>query len=247
MTTNNSLNAPLPLVIAQGGTGASTQSAALSAILGSSAVPIANGGTGETTQSAALTALLGSSLVPVANGGTGAATLTQNGILLGNGTSAVSAATALTNGQLLIGATGGAPVPATLTAGAGIAISNASGAVTIAATGAGFVWNTVSGTTQALAPENGYISTGTALTTYTLPATAAVGDEYFILSSSTNTSFSAVAQNAGQTIQIGNQKTTAGTGGSLTGTAVGDTLHLICVVANTGFQVVNMMGNFTVV
>jgi hypothetical protein len=37
-------------------------------------VAVANGGTGQTTQSAALTALLGSSLVPIANGGTNAGT-----------------------------------------------------------------------------------------------------------------------------------------------------------------------------
>jgi hypothetical protein len=40
----------------------------------SGTVAIANGGTGQTTQAAALTALLGSSTVPIANGGTNAAT-----------------------------------------------------------------------------------------------------------------------------------------------------------------------------
>lgn len=43
--------------IAQGGTGATTQTAALTAILGTSAIPIANGGTGATTAEAARTAL----------------------------------------------------------------------------------------------------------------------------------------------------------------------------------------------
>lgn len=42
----------------------------------SGTVAIANGGTGQTTQAAALTALLGSSTVPVANGGTNATTAT---------------------------------------------------------------------------------------------------------------------------------------------------------------------------
>jgi hypothetical protein len=42
----------------------------------------------------------------------------------------------LTNGQLLIGSTGAAAVPATLTAGSNVTITNAAGAVTIAATGA---------------------------------------------------------------------------------------------------------------
>lgn len=51
--------------------------------------------------------------LPVANGGTGAATLTANGVLLGNGTSAVSAV-ALSGDQLLRGVTSSAPTAATL-------------------------------------------------------------------------------------------------------------------------------------
>lgn len=48
----------------------------------------------------------------------------------------VLSALALTNGQIAIGSTGIAPVAATLTAGAGINIANAAGAITITATGA---------------------------------------------------------------------------------------------------------------
>lgn len=51
--------------------------------------------------------------LPVANGGTGAATLTANGVLLGNGTSAVSAV-ALSGDQLLRGVTASAPAGTTL-------------------------------------------------------------------------------------------------------------------------------------
>jgi hypothetical protein len=51
--------------------------------------------------------------LPVANGGTGAATLTANGVLLGNGTSAVSAV-ALSGDQLLRGVTASAPTATTL-------------------------------------------------------------------------------------------------------------------------------------
>jgi hypothetical protein len=69
----------------------------------------------------------------VANGGTGATTLTDGGILLGSGTGAITATAQPTNGQLLIGATGSDPVLATLTAGDGITVTNASGAITIAA------------------------------------------------------------------------------------------------------------------
>jgi len=55
----------------------------------------------------------------VAGGGTGATTLTSHGVLLGNGTSAISATAAGTNGQVLIAATGAAPAFATLVSGDG--------------------------------------------------------------------------------------------------------------------------------
>jgi hypothetical protein len=51
-------------------------------------VAIASGGTGQTTQAAALTALLGSSTVPLANGGTGATTAANARTNLGLGTAA---------------------------------------------------------------------------------------------------------------------------------------------------------------
>ncbi|MBI3632741.1 MAG: hypothetical protein HY226_00455, partial [Candidatus Vogelbacteria bacterium] len=66
----------------------------------------------------------------VNHGGTGATTLTSNGILFGNGTSALGVTVAGTNGQLLLGVTSGAPAFGTLSGDA--TITNA-GALTIAA------------------------------------------------------------------------------------------------------------------
>jgi hypothetical protein len=71
----------------------------------------------------------------VAQGGTGANTLTNGGILLGSGTSAIEATAVLTNGQLLIGDGSGRPTVATLTAGTGITITNGAGSITISASG----------------------------------------------------------------------------------------------------------------
>ena len=70
----------------------------------------------------------------VGRGGTGANTFTDHGILIGNATNAVSATAELANGELLIGSTGNAPVPATLTAGTNVTITPTAGAITIAAT-----------------------------------------------------------------------------------------------------------------
>ena len=77
-------------------------------------------------------------ILPVANGGSGASSLTDGGILLGSGTGAITATARPTDGQILIGDTGADPVLATLTAGSGISITNAAGAVTITNTGGGF-------------------------------------------------------------------------------------------------------------
>jgi hypothetical protein len=53
--------------------------------------------------------------LPVANGGTGATTLTANGVLIGNGTSAVTSVALATKGQILVG--DGTGNPSALTVG----------------------------------------------------------------------------------------------------------------------------------
>lgn len=71
--------------------------------------------------------------MPIANGGTGAASFTANSLLLGNGTSALSALGAATNGQIPIGRTGLNPVLANITAGTNVTVTNGAGSITIAA------------------------------------------------------------------------------------------------------------------
>ncbi len=70
------------------------------------------------------------------NGGTGVSSPTAHGIMVAEGSSAVSSKV-LTNGQLLIGSTGADPSATTLTAGSGVTITNAAGSITIAASGGG--------------------------------------------------------------------------------------------------------------
>lgn len=129
--------------------------------------------------------------------------------------------------------------------GAGIATSGSGNTVTITATGASFKWNTVVGTTQTVAKENGYINSNVALTTYTLPAVAAVGDT-FILAGYSAGGWT-LAQNAGQSVYLGALTSTIGAGGSLSSTKAHDTIEVVCVVANNEFQVVDVIGNITVV
>ena len=70
--------------------------------------------------------------LPVANGGTGATTLTDGGILIGNGTGAIVALGVATNGQIPIGDGATDPVLATLTEGEAIDITNGAGSITVA-------------------------------------------------------------------------------------------------------------------
>lgn len=104
-----------------------------------SATPAANnlnvlGGTGiSTTGSGSTLTVVLDTPVSVANGGTGAITLTDGGILLGSGTSAITATAQPTNGQLLIGSTGVDPVLASLTQpAAGLTITGGAGTITFA-------------------------------------------------------------------------------------------------------------------
>jgi hypothetical protein len=151
----------------------------------------------------------------------------------------------LTDGQLVVGSTGVAPVAATLTAGIGIGITNAAGSITIDATSGGFTWNEVTGTSQAMSVDNGYIANNAALVTLTLPATAAIGDT--IQLTGKGAGGWKVAQNAGQTIYFGNQSTTTGVGGSLASTNQRDTIEFVCVTANNDWNVIDSIGNITVV
>lgn len=70
-----------------------------------------------------------SGTLPVGNGGTGATSLTAHGILLGEGTSAITPTAAMTDGQLLVGQSSADPLPKTMS---GDATLSAAGALTIA-------------------------------------------------------------------------------------------------------------------
>jgi hypothetical protein len=105
---------------------------------------------------------------------------------------------------------------------------------TISVSGSGLSWNSVAGTTQTMTSNNGYKTTNVALTTLTLPATAAFGD-YIALIGNGSGGWS-IAQGAGQQVIIGSALSTVGVGGSVSSVNRYDSLELICVVANTTWQ-----------
>lgn len=112
------------------------------------------------------------------------------------------------------------------------------------ANASGFPWTDVTGATQTLAVNNGYV-TDHVNVTYTLPATASLGDTMKIVG---KTGLSTVAQNANQQIDIGSSSSTVGVGGSIAGTNAGDCIELICITAgaSTVWRAASLMGNWTV-
>lgn len=107
-------------------------------------------------------------------------------------------------------------------------------------------WTDVTGATQTLVVGNGYATDRGGGVTYTLPATAAFGDEIKIVG---KLGLTTIAQNANQAIRFGSSITTTGVGGSATGTNVGDCVSLRCITGGTStiWIAESFVGNFTIV
>lgn len=75
-----------------------------------------------------------SGVLPIARGGTNSGTTLNNNRMMISNAGAIVEASPLNNGQIFIGVAGGPPAAATLTAGAGINVTNGPGSITIAAT-----------------------------------------------------------------------------------------------------------------
>lgn len=113
-------------------------------------------------------------VLPIAQGGTNSSTALNNGRIMISAGDAIVEAAALTDGQLLIGSSAGAPVAATLTAGTGISIVNGANSITISANSANICTShrialsdaAVSYTTQSPAP--GFTLTATSVINITV-------------------------------------------------------------------------------
>lgn len=101
----------------------------------------------------------------VAGGGTGAVSFTTHSLILGQGTSAMTALGAATNGQIPVGSTGADPVLATITAGTNTSVTNGAGTITI-------------GASQAVVANNYSVANAT-------PYVAAATDYYITVDTST--------------------------------------------------------------
>jgi len=130
--------------------------------------------------------------------------------------------------------------------GAGVNTSCAGSVVTINSTGGGISWTEVTGTSQAMAVDSGYILNNVAQVTATLPSVASVGSVVHVMGKGAGGW--KIAQNTGQTIIWDEvDSTTTGVGGYLESTDDYDAVELICLTADTDFSVLSSKGNVTVV
>jgi hypothetical protein len=150
----------------------------------------------------------------------------------------------LTNGQILIGSTGDTPTPATLTAGTGISILNAAGAITISSAGGGFTWTEVTGLAQTMVANNGYVASNAGQVVLTLPASSVIGDTVKVQGKGAGGW--KVAQNAGQTIYFNSSTTTAGVTGYIASTQRYNSVELVCITNTSEWVVNSASGNLTI-
>jgi len=126
----------------------------------------------------------------------------------------------------------------------GEVLTLASGVPSWATGASGFSWTDVTGTSDTMVAQNGYVANNVSLVTLTLPSSSTIGDTFKVITKGAG--FCKIAQNASQTIQFAGSTTTTGVGGSLTATAVGDTLEIIST-ADDEFYVTSSIGSWTVV
>jgi len=174
-----------------------------------------------------------------------ASTLTQNSSLLGGAANAIASLGVATNGQLVVGSTGATPVLATLTAGAGISVTNGAGTISVGVVGGGTTWTDVSGVSQAMGSNNSYKANNAGLVTLTLPVSSAYGSVIEV--SGKGAGGWLIAQNAGNTIIFGSSSSTPGVGGSVASTGQFDTIRLVCTVVDAIWTVTSAVGNLTIV
>lgn len=108
----------------------------------------------------------------------------------------------------------------------------------------GFNWQEDTSSPISLATDTGYIANLGTPIQYDLPAVAAQGDTYQI--TDLQGGLFTIAQGAGQTVQFGNRGTSAGAGAKVASTSIGDSIEIVCVTANTKFQVLDSVGTFNV-
>lgn len=112
--------------------------------------------------------------------------------------------------------------------------------------GGPYVWVVVTSADNnvTLVKDHGYIPKGAGQVVFVLPPAAGVGDMFRIAGYG---NLWKLTQNAGQSVTLGVSSTAVGVGGSITATQVRDSLEIVCVTANTEFQILDSVGNLTII
>jgi hypothetical protein len=198
-------------------------------------------------------------------------TYTAHGVLLGEGTSSIVATAVGTTGQVLTGSTAANPAFSAIGTNSGLTahgvlIAEGTGAFVATAAGsagqflvsggasADPTWQTatpqltatpVAGTSQAMTSNHSYVANNSALTTFTLPTTSAVGDILQIVGSALNTGGWTITYTTGQIIWGPAGSSTITTGNAASATAAAQSVTLSCVVANTTWVITANSGTIT--
>lgn len=185
-----------------------------------------------------------------ANAGDGLAGAESNNILIG------STGIGADNNTIRIGTQGagiGQQNTCFIAGITGVTVSNAALVTLDTTTGqlgttdlASFPWTVVAGAAQVMAVNNGYIANNAGTINFSLPASSVVGD-VLRLTGINNATGIQITQAAGQQIFFGTSSTTLGAAGTLTSSATRDSIEMVCVVANTTWNVISSIGNWTVV
>jgi hypothetical protein len=136
-----------------------------------------------------------------------------------------------------------------LLAGTGLSVGAGIGTpeqITISVIGGGLAWPAAIVGATAADGNKGYICNHAATRVeLTLPSTAVVGT--IIRVTGIGVAGWMLKQNASQVVHFGNVDTTTGTGGSLSSTHDRDSIELVCVVANTDWNILSAVGNISYV
>ena len=122
-----------------------------------------------------------------------------------------------------------------LNGGTGTSTTASGNTIIINTVGGGFKWTVVTAATQQIVAGNAYFANNAGTLVFTLPASSVVGDSFRISGMLGNWQ---ISQNTGQNIRVGNITTTT-TSGSITSTQLGDSIFVVCSVANAGWQMVD--------
>jgi len=133
----------------------------------------------------------------------------------------------------------------TFTGAGGLSVSGSGSTLTFTQSGGsgGVTWSVITAD-QTAAVNNYYVANKAGLLTLTMPSTAAVGSVIGILNINTAAGVQVLSANPGQLVFQG-VSATANTG-HFDSTALGDAVYMVCVVANTTWQVTNSQGNWSI-